>query len=420
MINIILVIIKIVVLLGFLVFIHELGHFTVAKLCHVKVNEFALGFGPVLLSKQGKETKYQLRLIPLGGFVSMEGETEQSNEERAFNKVSIPKRIAIVAAGGLINIIFATILFFGLQVYKGENVSTVIKEVIPGYSAEISGLKPEDEIYKIGGRRVRRSIDVIEAMENNKDREVEVTVKRNGEKIKVKIIPTVYEHKVTGILFSSMDDTVIKGFEGKESIKNQGFKNGDKIISIEGVEVEDDVAKLLEVIEANKDKESLKIEIKRANKEIDLIDTKLINKTEYKLGAAFKEADKTFGNNLYYAALDTIDFDFSIVENLKMLIKGEASTDEMVGPVGISKYVAKKDNLWDFLYFMAIISLSLGFTNLLPFPPLDGGKIVFLLIEGVRKKPVSERIEVGIQMAGFAILIVLSLYVTYNDIFRVV
>lgn len=419
MINIILVIIKIVVLLGFLVFIHELGHFTVAKLCHVKVNEFALGFGPVLLSKQGKETKYQLRLIPLGGFVSMEGETEHSDEERAFNKVSILKRIAIVAAGGIINIVFATILFFGLQAYKAENTSTVIKEIAPGYSAEIAGLKPGDEIYKIGGRRVRRSIDVIEAMEENQDKEVNVIVKRNGEKIEFKINPTAYNHKVTGILFSSMDDTVIKGFEGKENIKKQGFKNGDKIISIEGIKVEDDVAKLLEVIEANKDKDSLKIEIKRQNS-LETIDTKLINKTEYKLGAVFEMADKTFGNNLYYAALDTVDFDFSIVENLKMLIKGEASTDEMVGPVGISKYVAKKDNLWDFLYFMAIISLSLGFTNLLPFPPLDGGKIVFLLIEGVCKKPVPEKIEIGIQMAGFAILIMLSLYVTYNDIFRVV
>ena len=121
MISVIMIILKIVILLGFLIFIHELGHFTVAKLCHVKVNEFALGFGPVLLSKQGKETKYQLRLIPLGGFVSMEGETERSNEERAFNKVSVPKRIAIVAAGGLVNIIFATILYFGLQAYKGDN-----------------------------------------------------------------------------------------------------------------------------------------------------------------------------------------------------------------------------------------------------------------------------------------------------------
>ena len=117
---------KIIVLLGFLIFIHELGHFTVAKLCKVKVNEFALGFGPIILQKQGKETKYELRLIPLGGFVSMEGETEKSEAKGAFNKVSIPKRIAIVAAGGLVNIFFAIIVYFGLQAFVGNNVTTEV------------------------------------------------------------------------------------------------------------------------------------------------------------------------------------------------------------------------------------------------------------------------------------------------------
>ena len=127
---------KIIVLLGFLIFIHELGHFTVAKLCKVKVNEFALGFGPIILQKQGKETKYELRLIPLGGFVSMEGETEKSEAKGAFNKVSIPKRIAIVAAGGLVNIFFAIIVYFGLQAFVGNNVTTEVSSVIPGYIAE--------------------------------------------------------------------------------------------------------------------------------------------------------------------------------------------------------------------------------------------------------------------------------------------
>ena len=104
--------IKIVFILGFLVFIHESGHFLVAKLCKVKVNEFAIGFGPTIWKKQGKETKYALRLIPLGGFVSMEGEEERSEKEGSFSKASIPKRIAIVLAGGVVNIIFALIVYF--------------------------------------------------------------------------------------------------------------------------------------------------------------------------------------------------------------------------------------------------------------------------------------------------------------------
>ena len=110
--------IKIVFLLGFLVFIHESGHFFVAKLCKVRVNEFAIGFGPTIWSKQGKITKYALRLIPLGGFVSMEGEEERSTKEGSFSEASILKRIAIVMAGGLVNIIFAIVVYFMLVLFK--------------------------------------------------------------------------------------------------------------------------------------------------------------------------------------------------------------------------------------------------------------------------------------------------------------
>ena len=112
MVEALLTILKIVFILGFLIFIHEGGHFIVAKLCKIKVNEFAIGFGPVILKKQGKETLFQLRLIPLGGFCNMEGEEERSENEGSFSKASIPKRIAVVAAGGLVNIIFAWVIMY--------------------------------------------------------------------------------------------------------------------------------------------------------------------------------------------------------------------------------------------------------------------------------------------------------------------
>ena len=115
MLNFIIAVLKIIFILGFLVLIHEGGHFLIARLCKVKVNEFAIGFGPTIWKKQGKETKYALRLIPLGGFVNMVGEEERSEEEGSFSKASIPKRIAIVAAGGLVNIIFALIVYFVLM-----------------------------------------------------------------------------------------------------------------------------------------------------------------------------------------------------------------------------------------------------------------------------------------------------------------
>ena len=260
MISFILSAIKIIFLLGFLIFIHELGHFTVAKLCKVKVNEFAIGFGPAIWKKQGKQTKYALRLIPLGGFVSMEGEEERSEESGSFSKASIPKRIAIVAAGAIVNIIFAIIVYFLLIANSGTYITNEIVSTTEGYPAQQIGLQP-----------------------------------------------------------------------------------GDKII------------------EAN-------------NKKID---------------------------------------------NLKQLFTGNVGIDQMMGPVGISEVVSKTNGIKEFLYMMALISISLGVTNLLPIPALDGGKILILIIEAIRRKPLKEQTEINIQLLGFSILIVLSLYVTYNDIIRI-
>ena len=242
MIYIIISALKIIFLLGFLIFIHEGGHFLVAKLCKVKVNEFAIGFGPVIWKKQTKETKYAIRLIPLGGFVSMEGEEEQSEEEGSFSKASIPKRIAIVAAGALVNIIFGLIVFFIL-------------------------------------------------------------------------ILIVY--KDFGLAFSA-----------------------------------------------------------------------------------------------------TGDFLLTLGESVKMIFTGQVGVDDLSGPVGISGVVAQTTNLINYTYILAVISVSLGVTNLLPIPALDGGKILILLIEAIRRKPLKQETEIQIQLIGFSLIIALSLYVTYNDVLK--
>ena len=139
----------------------------------------------------------------------------------------------------------------------------------------------------------------------------------------------------------------------------------------------------------------------------------------YYLGVLFKQADKNLVNNVYYATFDTGDFIFSIVDNVKQLFIGKVSTNQLMGPVGISEVVAKTNGFKEFIYLLALISMSLGVTNLMPFPPLDGGKILFLIIEAIRKKPLKQETEAKIQLAGFAILIALSLYVTYNDVLRI-
>lgn len=233
---------KIIIMLGFLVLIHEGGHFLVAKLFKVKVNEFAIGFGPTIFTKIKGETKYALRLIPLGGFVSMEGEEERSDAEGSFSKASIPKRILIVAAGAVVNIIFGLLLYF--------------------------------------------------------------------------------------ILVSS------------------------------------------------------------------------------KIG---------IGNGLVL----TKDYCISVLNSLIQLFTGQVNVNQMVGIVGISDIVVSTNGLFEYLYIVSAISLSLGVTNLLPLPPLDGGKILIYIIELIRRKPIKEETELKIQSWGFTLLIALSIYVTYKDVLRI-
>lgn len=410
---------KIIILLGFLIFIHELGHFLVAKLCKVKVNEFALGFGPVLFSKQGKETKYQIRAIPLGGFVSMEGEETRSESAGAFNKVCIPKRIAIVAAGGLVNIIFALIVYMGLQTYMGNNVTTQVDTCTSGYAAENIGIQSGDKIVRINGKKVKKQADINKIVTESNGEELTLQIKRNGQILEYKTSPTTVEYNSTGIYLESENSTKIQGFDSTQSVQKQGLEIGDTIVSVNGINVENSSTKLSEILQEDLKNESLNFIVKRNNKEVT-IDVTPIKQKKYLLGVKLKTADSDFLTRTYYAFLNTGDFAFSIVDNIKMLFTGKVSTNDLMGPVGISSVVAKTNGLQEFIYILALISLSLGVTNLLPFPPLDGGKIVLLLIEAIRRKPLDEKYEVGIQMLGFGLMIILSVYVTFNDINRII
>ncbi|MBR2705279.1 MAG: RIP metalloprotease RseP [Clostridia bacterium] len=413
--------IKIIILLGFLIFIHELGHFTVAKLCKVKVNEFAIGFGPTIWKHKGKETKYAIRLIPLGGFVSMEGETEKSDNERSFSKVSVPKRIAIVAAGGLVNIIFAICVFLILQMTTGEFVTTKVDTTIPGYAAERYGIQSGDVIKKINGKKVRIQSNVSKIMEKTEGNEVTLLIDRNGESKEIKLIPTAKEYRTTGIYMEAEDSTKIQGFARGEgnSIEDQGVQVGDTIISVAGVNVENDYNKLSEVLNEHYNDEKITIVVRRIGKEIS-IDITPIKKTNYMIGVTFSKADNTFGSKIYYSLITTKEFAFSIVDNLRELFTGKVRKSDLMGPVGISRAVTKTDTIVSFISLLTLISLSLGVTNLLPFPPLDGGRIVILIIEWIRKKPLEEKYEVGIQLIGFGLMIMLSIYITYHDILRII
>ena len=329
MISFLLSAVKIIFLLGFLILIHETGHLIVAKLCKVKVNEFAIGFGPTIFRKQGKETKYALRLIPLGGFCSMEGEEQRSETEGSFSQASIPKRLAIVVAGASVNIIFGLVVYFILTASTGNYVTNIVDSTIEGYPAQEIGLQQEDKIIEIDGNKINNIYDIENCLDKIQNEKVKLKIERNGE---------------------------VKEY----TIKPEGI-----------------------------------------------------------IGVILKRAEDTFINHLLHGGIKTKNFAFSIIDNIKMLFTGKVGVDQMIGPIGISEVVAKTSGFQEFIYLLALISLSLGVTNLLPIPALDGGKVVILLVEAIRKKPLDEELEIKIQLAGFSILILLSIYVAYNDILRI-
>lgn len=419
MINILITVIKIVFLLGFLIFIHECGHFLIARICKVKVKEFAIGFGPTIWRKQGKETKYAIRLIPLGGFVSMLGEEERSEEEGAFNKASIPKRIAIVAAGGLVNIFFAIIVYFILVSAKGGYISNVIDIVPEDSSASVAGLMADDEILEVNGLKINVKNDLSKALEESKGEPVNVKVNRNGEIAEILVKPLEEKVKSTGIYLSAssnQNQTEIMATDVDSAADKAGLKAGDIIISINGTNVENNREKLLELMQTSTGNLNIKILRQNTEEEINLIPDE---ESVYYLGITLKEANNNFFSNMKYAVYDTRDFLSSIIENLKMLFSGKINMDQMMGPVGIGSIVSQTNGLYEFIYILALISISLGITNLLPIPALDGGRILLLIIEAIRRKPLDEKVEMNIQLLGFAFLIGLSIYVAYNDVLRI-
>lgn len=421
MISIIFIALKIIFLLGFLVFIHEGGHFLVAKLCKVKVLEFAIGFGPAIWKKQGKETRYVLRLIPLGGFVKLEGEEERSDEEGSFSNASIPKRMAIILAGAFVNIIFGLIVYFILMTASGNNISLIVDETIPGYAAESSGIIKDDKVIKINDKTLKTKTDIDKIFNNNYNgEELKVTIKRNNEEKDIYLKPTAESYKSTGIYLkanSSEATNKIVTLEPGSSSQKAGLKANDRIIKINGNDVTNgkDIAAIIQDV---KEKESLIFTIKRGNEtlEIEVVPDTLYT---YYLGVKFKLAENNLGNNMYYAIFSTKDFISSLFDGLKQLFTGNVGLDQMMGPVGISEMVATTTGFSDFVYLLALISVSLGITNLLPFPALDGGKFVLLIIEAIRGKKLKESTEINLQLIGFGILIMLALYVTYNDILRI-
>lgn len=345
----------------------------------------------------------------------MEGEEERSENKGSFSKASIPKRIAIVVAGATVNIVFGLLVYFILMSTSNTYITNQIDSTIEGYVAQKIELQQNDKIIELNGKKVKNKEDLNKIMQNANGSEMNLKIERNEKILEYNIIPTEIKNKNTGIYLNK--DCKIIAIEKGSCAEKYGLKTNDKIIKINNQETNGDYNKIIELIKEN-DINSIVLTVERQKQEISI---ELIPDytSSYYLGVNFKQAESKIVNYLIYGGMETKKFALSIIENVKLIFTGGVSLDQMMGPVGISEAVAKTNGFREFIYMLALVSLSLGITNLLPIPALDGGKILILIIEAIRRKPLNEKTEINIQLIGFSILISLSLYITYNDILKI-
>lgn len=325
-----------------IVIIHEFGHYIVARKCGIDVQEFAIGMGPVIYKKQGKNTLFTIRLLPLGGFCSM-GEDQEAVDENSFRNKSVWKRMAVIVAGAVMNLILGFIISVILLLISGKYVSNVIAEVTEGSGCAQAGLSVDDEVISVNGLHVFTANDIIYQLRNDEDGVLDFVVKRNGEKI-----------ALNGVKF----DLVIDEATG-ERVLNYDFK-----------------------VYAMK-----------------LTPSQLLPRAARKF--------------CYYSRL--------VVMSLADLISGKYGINNLQGPVGIVTVITESaaEVGFDIEYLLDIgmlITVNVGIFNLLPLPALDGGRLVFLIIEAIRRKAIKAETEGMVHFIGFALLMLLMIAVTFNDV----
>lgn len=326
-----------------IIFIHELGHFLVAKWSGVRVNEFALGMGPTIFSRQKGETLYSVRAFPIGGFCSMEGEDNGSEDPRAFCNIVVWKRMLVVVSGALMNLLLGFGLIVGITAASDVITSNTVASFSENASTEATGLQVGDTILAVNGRSVLVENDIAYELLRDADGVVDMTVRRDGEKVELQ-----------GVTFA-----MTEGEDGTQSLTVDFKVVGEKI---------------------------------------------------------------TVGSVLSYSARKTVSIARLVWISLVDLVTGHASLNDLAGPIGMTQVVgqAAKIGVSSLLLLAAFITVNVGIFNLLPIPALDGGRLLFLIVEAVRRKRIKPEYEAYVHLAGFALLILLMIVVAFNDVWRLI
>ena len=407
---------KLMVILGVVTTIHEFGHFVFAKLFKMKVEEFAIGFGGKIFSKEHKGTLFSLRWIPLGGFCAIDGEDGKSNSEGSFVTKSWWQRIIVLLAGATFNAILAVIILISINM-TGVTYTNRIDQIDHDSVAYEMGLREGDSVKSINGKRMRILNDIYLYMDTT-NQETTIVYERDGKEYEATTTEAVYEIGYIGAYFKSNDKGIgtneIDIIEGAGAADKYGLKSGDKVLKIND-QTTTTAADIIRIIKVNAN-ENLEIEVDRDGKIITKKVTPKLKKT-FGIGILITEEVDT---NLYYASCKMFNSVDQIINSYVDLFKGEVSVNQLSGIVGIGEVVSKTEGFISFLNLLAIISLAIGIANVMPFSPLDGGKIVLVLWEAITRKKVSSKVEGTLSLIGFGLLILLTIYVTYNDITRII
>lgn len=418
-----------------IILFHELGHFLLAKKNKIVVTEFSLGMGPRLLSTQKNGTRYSLKLLPIGGSCAMLGEdTDIENEPGTFNSASVWGRIAVVAAGPIFNFIMAFVLSLVIVGAVGYEPSTVLS-VKEGSAAQVAGLREGDAITSYQGYHIDLGKDLYVYSYMNELKEgdrIELKVKRDGKEYELSYLADVNVRYLLGCNFNGEDSsamTVQSVMQGMP-LEKAGVQAGDVIIAINGERIENAQDYQAYIDQHPLGMEAVEITYSRDGEEYQV---SLIPEE-------YRTAESGFTYNVYcekakgldvirYAAVEVKYMVRTTILSLKEFVTGKLGIDNLSGPVGVvdaigTTYEESKSQgtlmLWMNMLNMAVLlSANLGVMNLLPFPALDGGRLVFLVLEAIRKKPINRQIEGMVHFAGLMLLMVLMVFVMYQDIVRI-
>jgi regulator of sigma E protease len=438
------------VLLTVLVFVHEYGHYIVARWCGVRVEVFSIGFGPELIGRYDKHgTRWKISAIPLGGYVKMfgqganllEGEAGKamSEEDRkvAFDYKNVWRRMAIVAAGPIANYLFAALIFTVMFAVHGKDVSPpVISAVRADSAAAVAGLQPGDRIVTLNGGAIRDFKEVLEFAQLNLDQEIVVGIERNGVSETVRLTPKVSTEKdafghdtQVGVLGIEYPAPVVGGVRKGSAADAAGLRPGDRIVSLNGNPISD-FQQLTEFVRLNLDRE-IAIGIER-NGVLDtvratpaVITQKDASGAEKRIGQLGIEAaaqSERIELGLVESAVDgvnrVIDVSAMMLKGLWQMVTGVRPASDIGGVIRIGYLSGEiaQIGLWSLISFAALLSVNLGLVNLFPVPLLDGGHLTYYAIEAARGKPLGERTQEWGFRIGIAFVLGLMLFATWNDL----